>query len=227
MPFRRHRRRRQNANFASDRRPLDEPADAMRSMCGRGRHPRATPCGNDVRSARPSRAVASRRRGAVWPSSPRERGGAPASRCSRLIDDWTRSSSRLHPSSLARSAATSRAGSSVAIELREDLPAALHHRLVLGASGFVEQRRDLLVRHRVDPVDPKRVASPRNDWISWTSHWNSSSSPESRAGSSWHRAPHGPMRWAFARPRRGAGRLGGRVVRSRQPTHGACTESNE
>src|SRR5439155_740019 len=43
-------------------------------------------------------------------------------------------------------------GRPVAIDLREDLPAALHHRLVFHASGFVEQRGDLLVRHRLDLV---------------------------------------------------------------------------
>ena len=46
------------------------------------------------------------------------------------------------------------------IDLGRDLPAALHDGVVLGRAGFVEQRRDLIVRHGVDAIDSQQRRLP-------------------------------------------------------------------
>src|SRR5205814_5012300 len=51
----------------------------------------------------------------------------------------------------------------VTIEVPEDVPAALHYRLVLDRPGFVEKAGDLFVGHRFDPIDTqqRRLAAER------------------------------------------------------------------
>src|SRR2546427_4275161 len=44
----------------------------------------------------------------------------------------------------------------IAIEVPEDVPAALHHRLELDAPSFVEEAGDLFFSHRFDPIDAQQ-----------------------------------------------------------------------
>ena len=55
----------------------------------------------------------------------------------------------------------------VAIEVPEDLPTPLHHRLILDTPGLVEEVGDLLVGHRLDSIDAKqrRLAADGLDFL--------------------------------------------------------------
>src|SRR2546425_238890 len=129
--------------------------------------------------------------------------------------DCTRSSSRLNPSSLARSASTDprwvvRWRSICARISRQPCTTAWY-------SGFRTLWNSAAISSSVivsTRSTRSSVASPRNDWISWTSHWNSSvvsgvsgriqPAPRSRTA---------PMRWSFRQtPTRCRVGLGGRAV---------------
>src|SRR6267143_5443889 len=131
--------------------------------------------------------------------------------------DCTRSSSRLNPSSLARSAATEprwvvRWRSICARISRQPCTTAWYSTLrALWNSAAISS--SVIVSTR---STRSSVASPRNDWISWTSHWNSSvvsgvsgriqPAPRSRTA---------PMRWSLRQtPTRWRVGLGGRAVSS-------------
>src|SRR5712671_3576227 len=84
-------------------------------------------------------------------------------------------------------------------------PRALWKRLAISSSVIVSIRSTR-----------SSVASPRNDWISWTSHWNSSvvSGVSGRIQPAL-RSRTAPMRWSFRQtPTRCRVGLGGRAVRS-------------
>src|SRR5881628_3667829 len=129
--------------------------------------------------------------------------------------DCTRSSSRLNPSSLARSASTDprwgvRWRSICARISRQPCTTAWYSALrALWNSAAISS--SVIVSTR---STRSSVASPRNDWISWTSHWNSSvvsgvsgriqPAPRSRTA---------PMRWSFRQtPTRCRVGLGGKAV---------------
>src|SRR5882724_10403233 len=138
MPFRAASAASAKANFASgSQKRLMSQADAMRSMCGRGRVTQVLPrAGSDVRWRPPvarGRVSAARRRLAVVSQR------ALARRRFEVVDG-------LDPVQLALETIEPGAGRRdraavarpVTIELREDLSTPLHHRLVFRVSDFVE-----------------------------------------------------------------------------------------
>src|SRR5881409_3062120 len=147
MPLRAASAASAKANFASgSQKRLMSQADAMRSMCGRGRVTQVLPrAGSDVRWRPP---VARGRVEIVDGLDPVQ----------LALETVELGAERRDRSAVARP---------VAIELREDLSTLPHDRLVFRVSDFVEQRRDLVIGHRLDAVDPEqgRLAAKRLDLL--------------------------------------------------------------
>ena len=181
----------------------------MRSMCGRGRVTHVLPRDGSDGPVAPARRARARLRGAQTlggrlPQAARALSG----RRLQVIDGLDAVQVTLEAIELAAELRDRPTMIRlVAIELPEDVPTALHHRLILDAPGLVEEAGDL-ARRSSFRSDRRAAASPRRGTTEFparatgTARW----SPASPAGASRRPATgRRPSAGASARPRRGAG----------------------